>query len=339
VKILVTGATGFIGGHIVNALRRAGHDPIALVRATSNTRYLAELAVELRTGDVTDRPSLERACRDIDCIVHAAAVVAAYGDWAHYQHVGVEGTRHLVEAAQRAAVRRFIHIGSIAVYGTTHLPERVAEDTPLERYPEKWNHYVREKVESERIVWDAHERGTLRATSLRPSIVLGPRDRNVVTRFARALELPFGRYVGGLIGSGDNRVPCIAVEDVAELALLAIEREAAVGRAYNASSVHSITQREILRVSAQAAGAGLRLQVPVPRSLAWASATLLDHAWQLARREQEPIFSRFSAALLGIDVDIDCTRASRELGWRGERDLADAIRRMMRWHVAHERTS
>jgi nucleoside-diphosphate-sugar epimerase len=337
VKALVTGATGFIGGHVVDALLARGHTARALVRPKSDVRRLVDCGVELAQGDVGDRDSVERACRGVDWVFHAAALVGSYGDWSDYERVGVRGTLHVLHGAAKAGAARFVHLGSIAVYGTRQPSRPIAEETPLDEAPEPWNHYVREKVESEKLVWAAHEAGRVRATSLRPSIVLGPRDRNALPRFLAALEVPFGRFVGGLIGRGKNRVPCVVVEDLAELSVLAADNEAAVGRAYNASSEELITQREFLQACADAAGARLRVQIPVPRPLVWASASALETAWKLAGRKQEPVLSRFGVALTGIDVVIDAGRARRELGWSGGRSLLDAIRRSVAWHVEHAR--
>jgi nucleoside-diphosphate-sugar epimerase len=334
-KALVTGATGFIGGHIADALLSAGHSVRALVRATSDVERLRGLGVELAAGDLTDVDCVARACHGADCVFHAAAMVSAYGDWAEYERVGVRGTQHVIDGAAAARVSRFVHLSSIAVYGTRQRSVHINEHSPLDEHPEPWNHYVREKVESEKLVWKAHAAGEIRATCLRPSIVLGPRDRNAAPRFLKALSLPLGRLLGGAIGRGNNRVPCVAVEDLAALAVEAAASEAAVGRAYNASAEELITQREFLRACSKSAGAGLRVHIPFPRSLAWASASVLEGAWRVAGQRQEPILSRFSVALMSIDALVDSSRARRDLGWRAERDLRHAIQRSMQWHAAN----
>lgn len=319
---LVTGATGFIGSHVIEALLRAGHQPLAAVRGSSDTTLLQQLGVPMVTCDVTDAESLRAACRDVDCVIHTAAVVSTYGSWEHYRRVGVEGTRNVVEAAVSAGVPRFVHLGSIAVYGFEH-PEGtlLTEDLPLATDPEPWNHYVREKALSEQVVWRAHAAGRIAVTSIRPSVVLGVRDRAVVTRMSRILSSPFG----GLVGWGENRVGCVVVEDLARLVVAAATAPEARGRAYNASGARIVLQRELVEAYAEAFG----VRVPpwrVPAKVALWGAGLLDEAYATLGRSEEPMFSRLSAAILGLDFAVDCRRAEAELGWRGESDHVAAIR-------------
>jgi nucleoside-diphosphate-sugar epimerase len=330
-RALVTGATGFIGGHIVDALLDAGHDPIAGVRPGSDTARLERLGVPLVYCDVTDPASLRSACDDVDSVFHTAAIVATYGNWEHYREIGVEGTEHVLDAAIRAGVPRFIHVSSIAVYGFERRPGRILrEDMPLQENPERWNHYVREKALSEKAAWRAHDAGRIGVTTLRPSVVLGPRDRNVVPRMARLMTTP----IGGLIGLGANRVGCVVVTDLARLAVLASVRTEALGRAYNASGTGTITQRQIVQAFCHAFGKRV-LPWRMPFTLALASAGLLDEIYATAGIREEPFVSRFSVAILGSDFVVDCSRAARELGWKGECDYRQAIRESVEYYRGH----
>jgi 2-alkyl-3-oxoalkanoate reductase len=330
-RVLVTGATGFIGSHVVEALLGAGHEPYGAVRRGSDRTHLDSLGVSTRECDVTDPASLRVAFEGLDCVVHTAALVSAYGAWEPYRRVGVEGTKNVVEAAIGANVPRFLHLGSIAVYGFQHADGAVlSEGLPIATAPEPWNHYVREKALSERIVWKAHDTGRLAATSIRPSVVLGPRDRAVVRRMHRVLR----SYLGGLIGRGDNRVGCVVVDDLAQLVVRAIENPRAIGRTYNASGQRPITQADLTRAYAEAFGTWLP-PWRVPYRLAITGAAALDELYATIGRTEEPIFSRFSAAILGRDFTVDCSRAREELGWQGRSDYVDAIRAS----VAHHQSS
>ena len=324
----MTGASGLVGSHVVEALKSAGHEVRALVRPTSDRAHLDGLGVEIATGDVTDRDSLRRACQGVECVFHTAAVVSSYGDWSVYRDVGVDGTANAIGAAADAGATRFVHLGSVAVYGFRHRRGAVlSERLPYDEDPEPWNHYVREKVLSEKLVWAAHAAERIRATSLRPSVILGVRDRNVAPRMLRALDLP----VVSLAGLGGNRVPCVVVEDLARAAVGAAVTPAAVGNAYNLSSRSVITQAEIFREFARAAGRPAPLlRSPYGAALIFAGA--LEKAYSLGGRREEPFLTRMSVALMGHDVRVDCSSAAADLGWRGDSDLGVAIRRSVEWH-------
>lgn len=329
-KALVTGASGFIGSHIVDRLQEEGHEVTAFVRPTSDTSHLEKAGARLAYGDITDLPSLEEAAKGQDWVFHTAAIVATYGSWKHYKEVGVDGTVNAIKAAVRGDASRFIHLGSIAVYGTRPSSEPFTEDTPWDENPERWNHYVREKVWSERRVWRAHHRGMIPVTSLRPSIVLGSRDRNAVPRVIAVHKSP----LGGIVGDGQNRVPCVTIGDVAEATVKAASTEAAAGRAYNLSGKDPITQREFMDSVAHAAGLKT-LGRSFPAWMGMASSTAIEGISGLLRRP-EPAVNRIVVALGGRDYEIDCSRAAEDLGFKGDGDYDEAIRQGVAWYLARE---
>ena len=178
-RILVTGASGFIGGHVCEALLKRGAKVRAMVRRSSDVSQLAGLDIEYAFADLSDAEGMNRACRDVDVVVHTAAAVGSFGEWEHFYETGVRGTERLIEAAHQNGATRFVHVSSIAVYGFKQHKGPVNEDAPFELKPQGWNHYVREKVMSEQILWRAHEDKKIQATSIRPCLLYtspSPRD-------------------------------------------------------------------------------------------------------------------------------------------------------------------
>ncbi|MCB9528629.1 MAG: NAD-dependent epimerase/dehydratase family protein [bacterium] len=323
-RILVTGASGFIGSHVIDALLGRGAHVRALVRRTSEIGHLEAAGVELYFGDLTDDASLRAACQGVDTVVHAAAVVGSYGSWDHFYEVGVRGTERLIDAASDAGVDRFVLISSIAVYGLRDGMARLTEETPFDREPQRWNHYVREKVLSEDALWAAHAAGRIRATAIRPAVVLGRGDRNAVPRMAGLLESPLSLFPG----RGDNRFPVVVVQDCAEAIVRACEREVAVGRAYNISGKEPITQAELYAMLAEAANlAPPRWRIPCGVALSLTAG--LELGWRVLRRPGEPFATRIAVAVTGYDYDVDCTRAREELGWEGRRPYRRALEEAM----------
>lgn len=317
----MTGASGFIGGHACHALVRSGARVRAMVRKTSDVRQLQGAELEIFHADLGDQESLDRACQGMDAIVHTAATVGSFGEWAHFYEVGVRGTERLIEAAHRAGARRFIHLSSIAAYGLKDHGGRVDEDTPFDHAPQPWNHYVREKVMSEQVLWAAHEAGKIQATSLRPSVVIGARDRNAVPRLVELLRLP----VTALPGKSHNHFPVVTVEDCVDAIVRAVQQDASIGRAYNVSGNHRVGLGDFFGYIAKHA----RLRPPrfyLPTEVMLPAVGLLEEAWKRLGRAGEPVATRIAIVVSGYDYDIDCSRTQRELGWSADGSYEAAIR-------------
>jgi dihydroflavonol-4-reductase len=156
--------------------RPAGQEVRALVRPTSDRGVLKVLSVELFEGDLMAPAALTRACEGVDAVVHAAAVVRAHGPWEAFLD-GIDGTKNLLASMARTGVARLVHVSSIGVYGLGHHAEPLRETTALEAKPASWNHYGREKLLTERLVWDAFAERKVEPVVVRPSATLGPGDR------------------------------------------------------------------------------------------------------------------------------------------------------------------
>jgi 2-alkyl-3-oxoalkanoate reductase len=325
---LVTGASGFIGSYLAKELVRQGHQVTALCQPGSSIDHLNTAGVEIAIGDVTKPESLQEPCENQECVFHCAAIVGGYGDWDRYFTVGVEGTRNVINAATNAGIERFVHLSSISVYGTRPEGKRYSEATPFVATPEPWNHYVRQKVLSEMELWKAHDKGRIKAIAIRPSLVLGPRDRNVVRRSLNIVR----SSLGAIAGKGTNRVPCVVIDDVVNATILSATKVEALGKAYNLSGTRPITQAEYMHLHAVAAGLP-PLRRKMPLWLAHASCAALEGLYRLARRQEEPFCTRIALAFAAHDFDIDCSLAMKELGWRGESSYVDAIYRSVEWYL------
>ncbi|MEM2687194.1 MAG: NAD-dependent epimerase/dehydratase family protein, partial [Thermoproteota archaeon] len=217
-KILVTGASGFLGGHLVEEMVSKGYSVIGMVRKSSDTSLLRSLGVELRIGDLTDPESLNRATGNIDIVVHLAAYYTFFGKKEMYRRVNVEGTRLLLEAALRNGVKRFVYCSSTEAIGPVkNTPAE--EDSP----PNPSYEYGRSKLEAEKIVRSYGEKG-FEYTILRPSGIYGPRNVDdisywFITAFARnALPTRI------IVGDGRNLIQFAHVKDVVQGFLLALEK-------------------------------------------------------------------------------------------------------------------
>jgi uncharacterized protein YbjT (DUF2867 family) len=204
--ILVTGGTGFVGGHVVHALRQAGRPVRCLVRSRRKAGKLAALGCELVEGDVTDAPSLRRAVEDVDVVVHLVGI--RQGRPQQFQRIMVGGTRDLLKLAKEGGVKRFVHMSAL---GTT---EETKDIVPY--YGAKW--------QQEQDV----QRSGFPYVIFRPSFVFG-RDGGILPTFRRLAKLA---PVTPIIGPGEQRIQPIWADDVAAYFDKAIDLESATNRTF-----------------------------------------------------------------------------------------------------------
>jgi uncharacterized protein YbjT (DUF2867 family) len=204
--ILVTGGTGFVGGHVVHALRQAGRPVRCLVRSRRKAGRLAALGCELVEGDATDAGSLRRAVEDIDVVVHLVGI--RQGRPEQFQRIMVGGTRDLLKLAKEGGVKRFVHMSAL---GTT---EETKDIVPY--YGAKW--------QQEQDV----QRSGFPYVIFRPSFVFG-RDGGILPTFRKLAKLA---PVTPIIGPGEQRIQPIWADDVAAYFDKAIDLEAATNRTF-----------------------------------------------------------------------------------------------------------
>jgi nucleoside-diphosphate-sugar epimerase len=313
-RVLITGATGFVGSHIARALAEAGHEVHCGVRSTSDTRWIDDLAVGRVPLDLDSPGTLLEAVRDARLVVHVAGLTRARraGD---YYSVNAEGTRNLAAAAAAAGVRRFVLISSLAARGPD-ARTRAGGDHPV-------SDYGRSKLAAEAYLRDFG--GPMETVALRPAAVYGPRDRDFLPlfRMARAgwLVVPGG---GGLLQP-------VYVDDVARAAL------AATGEDVVGFGPFPVAERKRYAWHDVAAGLQKALGRPVRTVRMPAAAFLL--AGGVAER---------AATLLGRVIPFDERRArdlalhawtcdvsgtEKALGWRAEVPLFEGLERTARWYL------
>jgi nucleoside-diphosphate-sugar epimerase len=328
-RALVTGATGLVGSHIVDHLLADGWAVRALVRRP--TPELSLRGVDVFVGDVLDAGSFAQAAAGTDVVFHTAAVVTARsGGWEAFR-ANVEGTRNAIDAAERAGAR-LMHLSSVAVYARRYEnpSERVDEDAPLGALPSS-AYYPRSKRESEDLVFEAHARGRIWATAVRPCVIYGTRDRQFIPRIARTLR----RGVAPVIGSGTTTLPIVNAANVAQGALLAAKHDAAGGRAYNLANDFDVTLRQLYHYAEVAFERRIHT-FTIPLGLA---KTAFRTWLRIVRVLGATIVSSGAIEMVSRDNPYTSARARAELGWkprvRPEQGCVDAFR----WWRDHQETT
>ncbi len=318
---LVTGATGFVGSHLVDALILRGESVRALVRPMSGTRRLRELGVDIRVGNLTDNATLMAAAKGVDRIFHCAALVSDWGPPEAFEEANVHGVRNVLAAATRAEVSRFIHLSTTDIYG---FPGRPAIE--MERPSPRGFPYCDSKIEGESLVWNHHRRVGLPTCIIRPATVYGPRSQMMVETIAEALRrrkmflIEGGRHIAGLTYVGN----------LVDALMLAAESPSSIGQAYNITDDSRVTWKEYLQALADL------IEVPGPtRNYAHGTASSLATFWEgyyhLLGRTQRPPLTRFLVELMGTDQDFPIGKARNELSYRPRVSFEEGIKHIGVW--------
>ncbi|WP_437817051.1 NAD-dependent epimerase/dehydratase family protein [Sorangium sp. So ce1078] len=304
-KVFVTGGSGFVGGHLIEGLVRAGHEVSALARSSRSAdvvrRYgAAPVAADLGTLKAESLAGAE-------AVVHCAAYVEEWGTRAQFWEANVEGTARALEAARAAGVRRFVHVGTEAVLFDGRDLIDVDETHP---YPEKQRFlYSETKAEAERRVLAANDPGGMVTVSVRPRFVWGPRDTSVLPVVLRMAREGSFAWLDG----GGARTSTTHVANLVHALLLALERGQG-GRAYFVADDGTRTMREFLTALARRHGVELPGR-SVPSAVALPLATAIEGAWRLLGVRRAPPMTRFAVAMMSRSVTVKTDRARAELGY------------------------
>ncbi len=307
--VLVTGASGFLGGHLAGFLKRRGYAVRALVRPTSDTRKLEALGIELCRGDLGDRPSLAAAMRGVRTVFNSAAKVSDWGPREAFLAVNRDGAANVVAACQEAGVERVVHFSSLTVLGLPRAGQVITEDSPYATGP--LDKYTQSKLEGERAVLEAHGKRGLSAVVVRPGAVWGPGDPHILPRIVALLRRGRMVYVGG----GRNHVALSHVENLSLGLALAAEVPQAAGRVYHVIDEEDLTSREVLDGLAEGLGTP-KPALSVPFWMVYGAAGAMELGARLVGSGKAPPLSRYGVRLVASDCRYDRTRAARELGYR-----------------------
>ncbi len=325
---LVTGATGLLGSHIVEQLRKRELPVRALVRPGSDRSWLDTRNVEFVEGDITQPASLKQACEGVEVVYHAAAKVGDWGPWDEFQRITIDGTRNMLAAAIAAGVRRFVHISSISAYGYHTRAGRIDESFDLGYKLYRWAYYSKSKVAAERLVWEAQRAGKIELTVIRPAWIYGPRDRVTIARLYDMIK----RGQAKILGRGDNRLNVVYAGNIAEAAIAAAERADCNGEAFNCSNDGAITQQEYFDLLANSIGAP-PVKRHVPYRLAYFAGFVLECLGHALGWKNPPFITRYAVWLMGRRAYFSADKARRMLGWQPTVPYDVGVPFTVQWHV------
>jgi acetylornithine/succinyldiaminopimelate/putrescine aminotransferase/nucleoside-diphosphate-sugar epimerase len=323
---LITGASGFIGGHLAERLVQEGLPVRCLVRATSDVSLLEAMDVDIALGDLVDAESVARAARGCSYVFHCGALVSDWATVREIKRVNVEGTRNVVSAAADACVERFVHFSSTDVYG--YPGGREIDETHVATHFRNW--YSETKLAAETEVRRGERAQRIGAVILRPATVYGPRSTDVVGEIARAIRrgnmllIDRGRPIAGL---------CY-IDNLIDAAVLALRHEAAPGHSFNVTDGLDVTWKQFTTGLAEGLGCSeVRWSVPY-----WAANGLgfsLEHGYRLLRNATRlstpPLLSRQAVHVMGQNQDFSNRKARELLGWEPRVDYRSGLDATVDW--------
>lgn len=316
-RVLVTGASGFLGGHVVRDLQAHGFEVFAAGRSAAALAAVADPEHRL----VGDLASLGATELPVDAVIHCAALSTPWGPWRAFREANVDGTAQVVEFARRNDVRRIVHVSSPSVYAAPR--DRLAIREEDVDTGNRLNGYIRSKIAAESLLQDSRRAGAFRELVIvRPRGLVGAGDPSLVPRL-----LDVHRRVGvPLFDGGENLIDVTAVENVATALRLALDAGDAAGGVYNITNGDPRPFRELLSMLLALVGEQPRTR-SMSRRAAWTLASALEGVCRIIPGQPEPPLTRYTLSTIAYSQTLDITRARAELGYRPLVTLEEALER------------
>jgi nucleoside-diphosphate-sugar epimerase len=319
---LVTGASGFLGGRLVQVLAADGVPVRILARRGAGLRHLAGLPVEVVEGSLADAQALAAAVRGITHIYHCAGCSTDWAPEAAFFAANVEGVRNLLAAAAGAgSLRRLLHVSTTDVYGYPCAPCDESHPTADAGLP--YNHTKRL---GEQCVWEARRNTGLPVTVVRPATIFGPRGRAFTAHIAEHIR----RGSMAVIDGGRAPGGFCYVDNAVRAMIQAATAPRAEGRAYNIADGSGKTWREYVDALADALGKR-RPMLSLPSAVALPLARSLEACHRALRLPGRPLLTRHAVYLLSRNQEYPAERARREFGFTPKVGFAEGVARAVEW--------
>jgi predicted dehydrogenase/nucleoside-diphosphate-sugar epimerase len=321
-KILVTGATGFLGRRLVEILVRKGYSVRALARKLSNIEKLKKLNVEVLFGDVASIESLWPAFEGIDYVIHAAADTS--GNEEDGQLGTIQGTQNIINLCEQFKIKKLVYISSCSVYGIADYKtgQMVTEESPLEHFPLKRGFYSHAKLEAESIVREAMGKGSIPIVSLRPGTIWGPEGEI----FTPMMGFALGNKLFAIIGTRKFVLPLVYIDNLVEAIVRAMNNEASTGKIYNVVDTEKLTKKDYVELL-------LKKLYPdahyfyVPYRILYLTVFLQEVIFKLLRRK--PFLTLYRLISSQKNVVYDSSKIRIEIEWTPLVAAKDGLKKVL----------
>jgi len=322
-KVLITGATGFIGSHLAESLIKRGHKVRCFVRSSSSLLWLADLELEYSYGSLFDKRTIAPALRDIDYVYHLAGVTKAFDENGFYRG-NVEATKNLIETIleQKLNLKRFLFVSSQAAYGPSTGIEPITEQSTAQPL----TYYGRSKLHSQHYV--ENHFSDIPATIVMPSTVYGPRDKDTLSFFKTVKN-----GVVPLLQGKDRFASMVFVTDLVQGMIQAAESKKSVGQKYFLCDQYPYSWSEVARITLNILGKrAIHISIPLALMKLVASSTEQINKF----RNKPGILSRQKVIEMQQDSWVCSSKKAREeLDFNPKQPVSENIKETLSWYLAH----
>lgn len=320
-KILVTGGTGFTGHNLSKRLLEDGHHVRLLVRSKKRVALDPHPNLEVEEGDIRDKEAVNRAVAGVEKVFNIAAMFrsAASVDQ-DYRDIHVEGVRHLLEAAVRHNVGRFVHCSTVGVHGDVKAPP-ATEESPFAPA----DIYQRTKLEGELLAREFAAKNGLALSVVRPTAIYGPGDMRLLKLFKLAVK-----SITPVIGTGKIYYHMVYIDDLVQGFILASEREEAVGQVFIVGGEENMILDDLLTTIAGITGSrDVKIHIP---ALPFQLAGTLCEKICIPLGIEPPIYRR-RVDFFTKSRSFDIGKAKKLLGYSPKYGLEEGLRRTAKWYT------
>ena len=319
----VTGATGFLGGRVVEMLLERGESVIAFGRNMDELKRLEALGASFVRAEITDRKALSETIPVNSIVIHCAALSTPWGKEFDYYKTNVLGTQMVASVALEKNVQRFVHISTPSIYVEKFSREMIQESDPLPN--EIINLYAKTKLQAEEVI-DQHVEIGLPAITLRPQGIFGPRDTAIFPRLIRVAKKGFIPVMNEHI-----KIDLTYVDNVVEAIFCAMNAsDECIGEKYNITNDEPIDQLETLDALMKRLGYPVKHKhIPVDR--AWKIAATMEWVYRKFSLKGEPLLTRYSVCTLAYTRTLNIEKAKRELGYHPKYSMKEGLERTIPW--------
>jgi nucleoside-diphosphate-sugar epimerase len=322
-KVLVTGATGFLGGALTRRLYSMGWYITALGRNVSKLKNLESEGMQVLQVDLKDKNALADACKDQEIVFHCAALPSPWGNFEAFYQANVIGTRNVIRGCEEHKVKRLVYVSTPSLYFGYSSRMNVKETDEL---PEPVSNYAATKILAEEEIDKAFANG-LATIAIRPRALFGPGDTVIFPRLIPRLRS--GRLP--ILGDGENIVDLTFIENVVDALLLCAESPSnTLGKKYNISNGEPVKIWKLIERIC------MELYLPIPkRKLSYQTAntvaSVLEFVCTIIPTHPEPPLTRVSVSMMANSTTLDISAASNELGYQPKVSVDEGFEKFMKW--------